>query len=96
MIRRATTDKLDYMDLGMIVRKAIVEGRIKPGPPMQIASDTDIPKLRIRDFHAKPCNTCGIEFTPQSNTAKNCSRACTQIAQSIAAKNREIKKKTNP
>lgn len=73
----------------MVVRKAIVEGRIIPGPPMQICDDTETPKIRDPRFHGmRNCKVCGVEYRAMSYTVQTCSDECRHVARSESAKAR--------
>lgn len=81
---------LNYAELGMIVRKAIVEGRIVPGPVMQICDDdAEAPKIRNPRSHGtRNCKVCGNEYEALSYTVQTCGVECRHIARSESAKAR--------
>jgi predicted nucleic acid-binding Zn ribbon protein len=81
---------LNYAELGMVVRKAIVEGRIVPGPVMQICDDDpETPKIRNPRSHGtRNCKVCGSEYEALSYTVQTCGDKCRHIARSESAKAR--------
>jgi predicted nucleic acid-binding Zn ribbon protein len=76
---------LDYEGFGRIIRQAVAEGKIIPGPPMVLES---IRQQKPQRFGKKICVLCKKEYQAGSYHVKTCSEKCRNILRSESAMNR--------